>query len=62
MKTVAIIALSCGMAAALAGIIIYSIRIAKTKVSDKWSVGIITFSALFLIIAVINLVLVVKFL
>jgi hypothetical protein len=59
MKTVALIALLTGIAAAVAGIILQSIKIHKAGKSDKWTTGTIVFAVVFIIISVVNLILVI---
>ena len=62
MKTVAILALAGGMAAALAALITLGIRLSRKTVDVKWGVGLMVFAALFLLVAAVNMVLVILYL
>jgi hypothetical protein len=55
MKTILVIALCPGIAAALAGILWMAVKMHKTGKADKWAVGAIVASLLFIVFAVINL-------
>jgi hypothetical protein len=55
MKTILVISLCPGIAAALAGIVWMLIKIHKTGKADKWAVVAIISSLLFILFAAINL-------
>jgi hypothetical protein len=55
MKTILVIALCPGIAAALTGIIWMAVKMHKTGKADKWAIGSIIASILFIIFAAINL-------
>ena len=59
MKTVALLALIAGIAAATTGIVFQTIRIRKAGKADKWTTWTIVFSAIFIVVAIVNLILVI---
>lgn len=59
MKTVALISLIVGIAAATTGIVLQTVKIHKTGKSDKWTIGTIVFAVVFILIAVVNIILVI---
>lgn len=62
MQITAIICLAVGIAAAVAGIILQSVKIKKTGKADKKTIGTILFAVFYIIVAVINFIFVIPLL